>query len=81
MGLKDYELIIRLWIERLYYELIIRLIIDGLRCSLSLGKTSLDAKSEIKEFEILSLSSNWLFGLFGPRFPTILKAPKIPKLV
>ena len=35
------------------------LVIDGLRCSLSLGKTSLDEKSESKEFEILSVSSHW----------------------
>ena len=55
------------------------LIIDGLRCSLSLGKTSLGAKSEIKKFEILSPHQR--FGLFGPRFPKLLKATKILKLV
>ena len=32
-----------------------KLIIDGLRCSLRLSKKLLDAKSEIKEFEILSV--------------------------
>ena len=53
------------------------LIIDGLRCSLTLGETPLDAKSEIKNFEILSVSSQQWFGLFGPRFPKLLKVLKM----
>ena len=35
-----------------------KLIIDRLRCSLKLSKTFLDAKFEIKEFEILSVSTH-----------------------
>ena len=58
-----------------------KLIIDGLRCSLRLSKTLLDAKSEIKEFEILSVFNHQRFGLFGPRFPKFIKAQKVPKMV
>ena len=58
-----------------------KLTIDGLKCSLKWSKTLLDATSEIKEFEILSVSTHQWLGLFALSFPKLLKTPKIPKLV